>query len=272
MRGLVRIIIRKLINESVGKRKYQKIYELLHDIALRGMNYRSGNFKTSGEIEVIKLIAKKLNQTKVKGITVLDVGANIGDYTLELSERFPNDVKIYAFEPSRETFEILKQKVSGISQVQINNFGFSDSEAELPLYKDQNHNEMASIYQRDLRGAGVHMDHVETITVRTLDNFTSENNIDQINFLKIDVEGHELEVLKGGKRLLEKSSIDYIQFEFGEANIDSGSFLKNFYPLLQGYSLHRIVKDGIHPLGEYDTKNEIFKTVNLLAIRENLGK
>lgn len=270
MRKLARIIIRKLIANTAGKKKYQNFYELLLDIAVRGMNYKSGNFKTSGELTVVRLLASR-KEHKIEKVIIFDVGANIGDYTVELAHAFESDNStIFSFEPSGLTYAELVKKTEHLKNVIPNNFGFSDSKKTTHLHYDKPHSGLASLYKRDLNGVNIELDKVENVNVITIDEFCASNKIKKINFIKIDVEGHEFDVLIGAKNMLINSNIDFIQFEFGEANIDSRKYFKNFYDLLPNYEFYRVVKDGITPLGKYDSMLEIFKTVNFLAIRNGI--
>src|SRR6185503_14354274 len=104
--------------------------------------------------------------------------------------------------------------------------GFSDSErtAELYSYTIDAHNEsqLSSIDpRRPTQVLNVQTQSHESIQVLTIDAFCDREEIYHIHFLKLDVEGHELSVLNGAKRMLDSGKISIIQFEFGPANIYS---------------------------------------------------
>jgi hypothetical protein len=87
----------------------------------------------------------------------------------------------------------------------------------------------------------------------------------------MDVEGNELNILNGAKRMIENDSIDFIQFEFGGCNIDSRTFFQDFFYLLkERYRIYRILKNGLYPIDSYSEKYEIFITTNYLAQRISL--
>src|SRR5205085_11763068 len=99
----------------------------------------------------------------------------------------------------------------------------------------------------------------------TLDEFCGQENIDKIDLLKIDAEGHELEVLKGARRMIEQKKVNWIHFEFGEGNVFSRVFFKDYYDTLPGYKFFRVTAKGLLPLGSYGPRHEIFFFQNIAA-------
>jgi hypothetical protein len=110
----------------------------------------------------------------------------------------------------------------------------------------------------------------EIVEINTIDEFCSANGIRHIHFLKMDVEGNELNILYGAKQMIESDSIDFIQFEFGGCNIDSRTYFQDFFYLLKDrYHIYRILKKGLFQIDTYSEKYEIFTTTNYLAQRKN---
>jgi hypothetical protein len=99
-----------------------------------------------------------------------------------------------------------------------------------------------------------------------LDLFCKERQISQIDFLKIDTEGHELSVLKGASHLISKKNIKLIQFEFNEMNVVSRAYMRDFLGLLANYQLHRLLPDGLLPLNDCVQDTELFGFQNIVAI------
>jgi len=104
----------------------------------------------------------------------------------------------------------------------------------------------------------------------TIDNFCASKNIENIDFLKMDVEGHELSVLKGAVSLLLTDSIKVIQFEFNLHNVYAHVFLRDFYLVLHNFEFYRLSQNGLIALGGYSTFNEIFVLQNIVAIRKDI--
>lgn len=139
--------------------------------------------------------------SKLKGpLTILDCGANIGLYSLNLAKLFPSS-KIHAFEPLQFNFEIFEQNIqsNNFDNIKANKLGIGDKPGEFEIMFG-NKKSGASLYVDDYNQMGK-----ETIQIVTIDDYCAEKGIDSINFLKIDVEGGEFKVLEGAKSILEKS-------------------------------------------------------------------
>ncbi len=214
-----------------------------------------------------RLLPQYLN--KKRKFIFFDVGANVGEITNRILQNF-QDVEIHSFEPNPHTFEkLIKNKDP---RVIFNNLGLSDTDSSsiIYFYEKDTTTGHASIYKNvfDLHGSSELGE--SSIRLVKLDDYCKRNEIEHIDFLKIDTEGNDYFVLKGSIEMLNNARIDIIQFEFNEMNIISRVFLRDFYDLLNKYKLYRIKGDKLFPLGDYSPSNEIFKLQNILAIREGL--
>jgi FkbM family methyltransferase len=228
-----------------------------------------GNVGNSGE----KSILKKLASLKQDNYCLFDVGANKGDFTKLILDFFNNDnVEVHSFEPSKATFELLSNNINS-KKVILNNKGLGKEAGTFPFYTDFPGSGTASLTKRNLDYLGVDFDYSEDVSIDTVDNYCLDKNIAEIDLLKLDVEGHELDVLQGSKRMLKNKAIKMISFEFGGCDIDTRIFLRDFYCLLNdyGYVLYRITPSGYFYLIEkYSEKIEQFRTTNFIGIRKDL--
>lgn len=256
-------ILRILFSKLTGKLKFQKFFEELYFISLKGMNIGGGgNVSTSGELDAIRYIKSKIKENNP---ILFDVGANNGSYTRLLIDYFNKEAKIFSFEPSFQTYKNLEANVAA-TNVFLFNFGFGEKNSTFTLYSDKEGSGLSSVYNRRLLHLKIEMSFSEEIEIKTIDSFCEEQKINKVDFLKIDVEGHEMSVLKGACNLLEKRKIQFIQFEFGGCNIDSRTYFQDFYYLLKdNYQLYRIVQDGIFRINNYKEMYEAFMTTNFLA-------
>jgi FkbM family methyltransferase len=257
---LERIVI-FLLGPTFGRKKFQIFYKKMFSLALRGMNYgRVG----SGEKEVLRLVGKIFK--KNDKVIIFDVGANVGEYSLQIAEEVGEKAKIFAFEPSQETFQFLKHKTSSFN-VNCFNLALGSNDEIKSFYYDSESSTLASFFDHNESLKSKKLE----ILVKKLDSFCDENGISHINFLKIDVEGFEYEVLNGAQKMLEQNKIDLIQFEFGATQIAAKTFLKDFYNLLNPqFKIYRLLADGLEPLVYTPNFIEVFSYSNFLCISKNL--
>jgi FkbM family methyltransferase len=252
-----------------GKKIWQKPFELLHLFALKGMNIGGGaTYSLSGEKWVLNYLASKNENSAV----ILDGGANVGNYALMAESIFAKHgrpVKIFSFEPSAATFLALQKNIGRSQNIVPVNSGLGETQGRANLYSDKQGSGLASVYNRDLPGSSLKFSPSEQITLTSIDKFCADKQISVIDFLKLDIEGHEMAALRGSSVMLKRRAITAIQFEFGGADIDARVFFKDFYNLLSpDFNLYRILQNGLYPLKYYRETDEVFITTNFLAIKK----
>ena len=227
---------------------------------LRGsQGFGSGaSVSSSGEIAAIKRLFQGVEH---HSLNIFDVGANRGEYTQALLPIFPN-AKFFAFEPSPETFKLLRKNLAEPTVTTIN-FGLGEREIERPLYKGNRHARIGSLTKLPMTEEKF----TEIVRIKKLDQFFFDLDIRVIDLLKIVVEGHELDVLKGSVTLLDRRLFKNIQFEFGEFNIYTRVFFKDLYDFLRGHGFPiSIIKYGrLIPLNSYKPRFEAFAPTNFIA-------
>lgn len=202
--------------------------------------------------------------TFLKGVAapvIMDVGANRGEWTKGIYQALGAG-RYFAYEPQSACQESLRSlHVPGITIVQT---CLSDEPGEMDLHSDCPGSGLASLYER----AETYLaspTRVERVKVTTVDEELATRKIDRVDFMKIDVEGTELQVLRGAKAALDSGAIRALAFEFGSANIYSRVFFRDFWYLLsaRGYKLWRIVPGGgLRPVPAYREDLEHFRGVS----------
>ena len=107
----------------------------------------------------------------------------------------------------------------------------------------------------------------EKINIATFDIYCEKNTIQRVDFIKVDVEGHELAVFSGMKRMLSEKQVQLIQFEYGGCNLDARVHLVDIWEYLAefGFQFYKIFPDGLKAIHSYNTRLEIFKYSNWVA-------
>lgn len=201
-------------------------------------------------------------------LVVFDVGSNVGNYAQELLDS-GRVKKVYCFEPSQSAYSRLNKRFSEEEKIYLCNSALSNEEGFATLFSDSDASGLASMTQRRMGHFGIDFTNSETVSVTTLTKACHDLEVIP-NIIKIDVEGHELNVLQGGLEIL--SQVELIQFEFGGANIDTRTYFQDFWYFFRenSFELFRITPNGLKRIDSYFEEDEYFKTTNYLA--RNLKK
>ncbi len=226
------------------------------------------NAMASGEYFLINKILKKNFENIAKPV-IFDVGGNVGNYSLMLTKGLPHAL-IYAFEPNGNTYNQLLANVGNLVNCINLGMGVEEKSEKIFTYSNNLTSSHASIYGGVFRTFHRAENVVELdIQMTTLDLFCEREKLTCIDFLKIDTEGNELNVLKGGTKMLSEMKVNIIQFEFGECDVYSRVFLLDFYAMLPDYNIYRLDSERLIPLYQYDSTNEIFRYQNFIAVRKD---
>ena len=149
---------------------------------------------------------------KTKRPIIFDIGANRGTVVGTYLHYFP-DSTIYAFEPFRDSFEVLKNRFGLNNNVQCIESAVASSKGfkEFFVNKNVDTNSLLRPRKTGLR-SDVQVDNCSVINVKTLvlDEFCNEIGVDHIHILKMDIQGGEFDALQGLKNMLSQSAIDII--------------------------------------------------------------
>jgi FkbM family methyltransferase len=155
--------------------------------------------------------ARRFIRNKLQpGNTFLDIGANVGFYTLLAARLVGDRGRVIAIEPNPKTFLRLKETIeaNGIANVLALNLGLGRERGRLSLFTNPvGDNDTATMVKHDGLAS-------VTVEVFTLDEIAAAHEIEGIDYLKIDVDGFEPDVFAGAKGLLNDRKIRCIQAEF----------------------------------------------------------
>jgi FkbM family methyltransferase len=230
-------------------------------------NNNNCNFKTNGEEKFINDFFSIYRNSKM---IIFDIGGNIGNYSaiiLKKCKEYKIDYTIHIFEPTKSCFSILNEKFGTNNSIIINNFGLSNVNTKTLIYYDKENSGLASLYRRNLKAYNIQLDKSEMVDLKRMEDYINERKIPRIDFLKVDIEGHELFAFKGFGPYLSSKFITVIQFEYGGANLDSHTSLMEIYELLKkrGFEVFKIMPKYIEKRQYYPYMDNFFYS-NYVAI------
>jgi FkbM family methyltransferase len=262
----VRTISKPIAKTRLGQSILEKI--VVSAQYLQGIGC-GGDVFSSGEAAVFTRL--KENADSERTLCVFDVGANKGQFlTLACTCLHDRDFNIHAFEPNRETYEELCQNARQHKNAVLNNCGLGREPGELELFYDTAGSGLASLTKRKGDHFGLHMELSQRVKISTIDDYCTAHEIDRIDLLKIDVEGHELDVLNGGEKMFSRLAVNMVTFEFGGCNIDTRTFFQDFFYFFQDHQMRisRITPAGyLCELKSYKEVFEQFRTTNFMCDR-----
>ena len=205
---------------------------------------RSHNLETSGEKWLAGVVS-------VPHSVFVDVGANRGEWTSMWLAADPTPALGVLFEPSASAIQALRPILEANLSLRLVTKGVSDEPGRLPFLEEPDAGEQSSFVHPSVSELAPVLRDVTTLDIELSD-------VPRIHFLKIDVEGLDLHVLRGARTLLARRAVDVIQFEYGRAWAAAGSTLAGAFSLLNrfGYETYLLRPDGLwrfdcHKYGEF---------------------
>jgi FkbM family methyltransferase len=200
--------------------------------------------------------------------TFFDVGGHFGETVRQIFETFAS-THVFSFEPSAHSFEILKKNTAGFNcECHHLALGSRVGTIEVEVSDDAIHSGMNSMINRTEGKSSLRK---ETFLVSTIDAFCSENNVKHIDYLKIDTEGYDLEVVFGAEAMLRAGKIDFVQVEVSmnptNAFHISGDKVKSHMEAL-GYVLFGLYDQTL----EWITKRPMLRRTNMVFINLALAE
>ncbi len=255
-----------LLDDINAFKNYNNHHKLLKDenyiLIAENHSLRNGYsiFKKVNNIEQYYFSTEKSEQLLVSklvkpGMLVFDVGANTGDYSILLSKLVDTSGKVYTFEAASNTFSKLEERLNQAectNTYAFNNAVYSeDTQIEFNEFPEDFSvwNSIGKPQMLNPNGSGEYVPIVNTEIVQaiSLDSFCKDKNIQSIDYLKIDVEGAESDVLEGARLLLQQQAIKFIQFEISQKMLEGlNRDAKSTFNILiaHGYECHKITGTG----------------------------
>jgi FkbM family methyltransferase len=222
-------------------------------------------FKNKQDAFEIDLLKKHLHKNEV----VLDIGANIGFYAKILSQIVGPNGKVHCFEPDKTNYNHLQNYCKGIGNISLVNKAVGPKNEILKIYTSKNLNVDHRTYKPEEYDEEIEIEAV------SIDEYLGTNN--KINFIKMDIQGFEMQAVKGMEKTLTENKDIKIISEFWPYGLSkAGSSVTDYFNFLteKGFKCYLLEKNSLQKLTS--EKVESIKTLgeehyfNIFATRTNV--
>lgn len=218
-------------------------------------NDHDTDFYTNGE-------ARFAREMLPGAAVVFDVGAAHGSWAKIALDVNPS-LRLYCFEPTSRRFAKLSAAIG--NRAVLEQLALGDAPGEQRIFYGTAGGSNSMIAPRE------HGNDSELIRVTTIDAYCQSHGIDEIDFIKMDIEGYEHAALRGAAGMLRAGKIGAIQFEYGHSFLGAGTSLMAVMDYVRGlnpeYGFFKLFPDEARRVPDYDPTLENFKTQNWAIIK-----
>jgi FkbM family methyltransferase len=198
----------------------------------------------------------------------IDIGANIGLFSLLASRYVGTEGIICSFEPTSITYQRLQENIqlNGLKNIRSYRLALSDTNGQAELQIASEGYDAWNSLAKPSSGKVVNS---ETVATLTLDSFVEKENIENVSLIKIDVEGWEIPVLQGAKSLLSSPNAPTLMVEFMEENAQNAGFsCKELYQLLVDYGYELFTYDAAKNRLISESLRAHYPYLNIIATKQ----
>lgn len=212
--------------------------------------------ETNGEELLIKLIAPTASR-------VIDVGANVGNWSALCVEHGSPELQVLAFEPSSSALTHLHLRFRDSTHVEVIPKAVGDHVGTSKFFEEPEAGEMSSLVSGFSRAGAAPRD----VAVTTVDAELASRHWDSADFLKVDTEGYDYYALKGARDAIAAQRLGVVQFEYNAPWATVGATLSAALTLLQdsGYHIFLLKADGLYDFS-YAKYGEYFAYSNYVGV------
>jgi FkbM family methyltransferase len=233
---------------------------------LLGIGY--GGFSIKKETKILSKLIVKIN---LQDPVIFDVGANSGKWTSALKQKLDSKGSFYLFESNNKLVNQLNKKFKKERDIHTFNFGFHETSGVKKFYYPIQNSELGSSFKRRLFVDKAMKIKETRSKFMALDEFVTQSGIAP-DVIKLDTEGAEYSILKGGGKSI--NNVSLLQIEFGGTAIDGNFHFTNIFDFLtkRNFKCYRISFFGLIPILECSTFEEILFPTNYIFMKTQVLK
>lgn len=241
-----------------------RLFNLYNLVLHRDSNFSKNIFRGDFEFHEIKFLLSFLR----KGDLFIDVGANIGYFSIAASKQVGKEGKVIAFEPTEIIHQRLQHSISlnQCTNVKSEIFALSDKNEERAFKISKDGFDAYNSLGHPSQGSQFETKAVQT---KTLDDYIKENKLSSISLIKVDVEGWEIPVIKGMKNLLKEKNAPVLLIEFTEDNARlSGFTCQELFYLIESFGYELFLYNWVKNELVKQKNRDYFSYTNLVCIKD----
>lgn len=203
----------------------------------------------------------------IAGDVFLDIGANVGLFTVVGASKVGPNGSVYSFEPVKKTFGRLSEniKLNNLDNTKAYNVGLSNEDGELEMTTSADGFDAWNSFGKPSAGTSFILEKVPTFK---LDSWIADQNIGHISLAKIDVEGWEYNVMLGAESLFSSDAAPDLLIEFTEENCKNAGFsCAALYDILINYGYQMFLYDEIKKTLIPESKRQVYTHMNIVATK-----
>lgn len=255
-------------------------FYILNKVCLNAMNRTAASQfspEFSGEKAAFEYALLKLKLINATKLIIFDCGGNLGYYSksiIEVCNTAQVNFNLFIFEPSNFCYTCLQNIFGNSKNIKLHKLAVSDLNSSAKLYYPWQGSGGASLCKivSEVQIQSSIEQICEEINTIKLDDFCSQNVIEKIDFLKLDIEGFELLALQGASQMLIHRKIKFIQIEIGIAAIATKFMLFDAWKKLNKlYIFYLVLNQGVIEIKDYKSDLECFYGASnfLLELRDS---
>ncbi len=253
--------IKDLYVKIFSKKQFYKINNYIINISLKARGYNNyENSYQSGEKFFLEKILSKFNPK-----LCIDIGANKGDYTINILKN--TSATVISFEPLSQPYEVLKNRTKdfGLRSIKIKK-GVGIENTKKKIYFNADNTTHASFLESIKKIPYIKNESHELVEITTLDEYFKNQHYQGIDFIKIDTEGYEYEVLAGSESTIKNLKPKFIQIEFNLHQLYQQKTLNYFSEILNEYDVYQLIPNGWIKINPKDPISNIYIYSNFIFV------
>jgi FkbM family methyltransferase len=263
--------------ERLGRRTSWRLGRALY-LEARGDAGHWLDFETDGEALLQRRMLEHAAATTSGRIVVMDVGANVGDWTHALLDRaaalgLGDRLEVHAFEPVPGTVATLRRRIGAHAlarAVRVVPEALSSAPGTLRIHIAGENEGTNSVHADPLKPDLP----VVEVKAGSIDDYAAAQGLERIHFIKCDAEGHDMEVLTGARRSFADARVVACQFEYNLRWVYARHYLKDAFDFAAGlpYRLGKVMPGGIETLPAWHPELERFFDGNFVLLHREAAR